>query len=208
MRLLPVLLLVAALALISPAHAQPRDEAPEASPAGPTSTSVAEELTSKTTEQPLAEEKPAVEEEQKPVKKPEPEKKKKPAPKPEKKPAKKAEPVKKEAVKEEPPAKKAEAPKPAPAISSGKDPVIVINPCTGEVSEEAAAPEAKTLSIQPGKQKSCLTARQCDALCRVGESFGEGGGAPYLSPRGYIVFGMDAFTSFEACIETCGPKCK
>lgn len=204
MRLLPVLLLVATLALISPALAQPRDEAPDAMPVGPTTSSVAEELTAETIgEKPVGEKspekKPAPKKEKKPVKKAEPKNEKKVAPKPEKKP---------EVAKEEPRAKEPEAKKPAPVVSSGKDPVIVINPCTGDVSEELVAPQAKARTIQLGRETKCLTARQCDALCRVGESFGEGGGAPYLSPRGDVVFSTDAFTGFDDCVSACGPKCK
>lgn len=197
LRLFPVLLLVATLALVSPAHAQPRDEAPDAMPTGPTTSSVAEELTTETVEEKPPEKKPEPKKEKKPVKKAEPKKEKKPAPRPEKKP---------EVAKEEQKAKEPEAKKPVTA--AGKEPVIVINPCTGEVSEELVAPQIKTKTIQPGKETKCLTPRQCDALCRVGEAFGEGGGAPYLSPRGDVVFSTESFTGFDDCVEACGPKCK
>lgn len=203
LRLLPALLLIATLTLGAPVFAQPRDEAPEAMPAGPTASSVAEELTAKTVAEdppaPVAE-KPV---EQQPVKKPAPPKKDKKAQEKKKTADKKA-----ATAKESAPPKEPEAKKEAPAAAIARDPVIVINPCTGEVSEELVAPQIKTKTIQPGKETKCLTPRQCDALCRVGEAFGEGGGAPYLSPHGDVVFSTKSFTSFDDCVEACGPKCK
>lgn len=205
LRLLTVLFLVATLFVVAPALAQPRDEAPDATPAGPVASSVAEELTAAPAEEKPVEPKPAPKKEKKPVKKAEPKKEKKAAPpKPEKKPA----PVKEEPKQEPAHAKEPEAKKAAPVAAGGKEPVIVINPCTGDVSEELVAPQTTTRGIQPGRDMKCLSERQCDALCRVGESFGDGGGSPHLSPRGDIVFGSDAFTGFDDCVKACGPKCK
>jgi outer membrane biosynthesis protein TonB len=189
------------VAFSTPVLAQARDEAPDATPAGPIS-SVAEELTAKTTEPAtIQEDKKDAKRETKPAKKPAAKKEKK---KPEKKPVavQKTEPapVSAEPVKE--------ARKPSTVPASGKDPVIVINPCSGDVSAELVAPKAKTQVLQPGRELSCLSERQCDALCRAGEAIGEGGNAPRLSPRGDIVYSSDPYTDFDSCVKACGPRCK
>lgn len=210
LRLFPVIFLVAALVIAAPVMAQPRDEAPEAVPAGPVP-SAAEELTAKTTEQ----EKPAEAKKETPAQSPpEPDKKTKPvkktSAKDSKKPAAKTQTSKatKESHKPEPKKETAEKkPSPTPAAPAAEDPVIVINPCTGDVAEELPAPpQIKT--ARGGKTASCLTQRQCTALCRASETFGSGGGSPHLTPEGDVIFSTESFTSTNDCVSACTPQCE